>query len=303
MARLIKPPSLSIGDTVSIIAPAASVEADYIKKSVNILESWGLKVKQGNNLFSKYYQFAGSDEQRLADLQNAIDDEETKAIFCARGGYGIVRIVDNVIWSKFIENPKWIIGFSDVTILHSAVHNLGIQSLHACMPINLNELPITSEAVELLGQVLFEGKLKYTLKPSQYNQTGTEKALITGGNLSILHSLFATKFDVSLAGKILFIEEVGEQYYKLDRMLQSFRLSGKLDSLCGIIIGGLSEMEDNKRPFGKIPEEIIAEITTDYDFPVVFNFPAGHIKDNLPIILGADTAVEVKSMEVNIRMD
>ncbi len=301
MSELKKPLLLKPGDKVAIVAPSSRIEADYIEKSISVFEDWGLIVEKGKHLLTGFHQFSGTDAQRLEDFQHAIDSEEVKAIICARGGYGAIRLLDKISWIKFAQNPKWLVGFSDVSAFHFSIQNMGIQSIHAIMPINIGKLYATSREVELLGQAIFDGKIEYELPTHKLNVPGTEIATVVGGNLSILHALAATSYGLDLTNKILFIEDVGEKYYHLDRMMQSLRLSGKLDSLSGLIVGGLSEMTDNKRPFGKSPEEIVSEVVQGFDFPVVFGFPAGHITNNEPIILGAKTALEVTPDFVKIR--
>jgi muramoyltetrapeptide carboxypeptidase len=302
MTIFVQPPVLKSGDKVAIVAPSGFVEKEYVEKTSKILVDWGLEVLFGDHLFAQHHQFAGNDEQRLSDLQKALDNEDIKAVICARGGYGLVRIVDQIHWQKFINRPKWVAGFSDITVLHAAIQLQGIQSLHSIMPINFRELAFTSKSLELFGHALFYGEQHYNLKPHRLNRLGTEKAVLVGGNLSILYGLLGTDFDLDVRGKILFIEDVGEQFYHIDRMIQSYRLAGKLEGLSGLIVGGLSEMEDKKRPFGRSPEEIIFDAVAAYDFPVVFNFPAGHVPENYPLLLGSEVALEVKKDSVSIKM-
>lgn len=301
MSQLKKPSLLMPGDKIAIVAPSSRVEADYIEKSISIFEDWGLIVEKGKHILKGFHQFSGTDAQRLEDFQHAIDSEDIKAVICARGGYGAIRLLDKINWNKFMQNPKWIVGFSDITALHFSVQNLGFQSIHGVMPINMADLHKNSREVEMLGQALFDGKIEYELPTHKLNITGTEVATVVGGNLSILYTLAATPFGVDLTKTILFIEDVGEQFYHLDRMMQSLKLSGQLEELCGLIVGGLSKMTDAKRPFGKSPEEIVAEVVQGFDYPVVFGFPAGHIANNEPIILGAETALEVTSDFVKVR--
>ena len=303
MAAIIKPPLLKPGDQIVIVAPSAVVGQDYVQKAADVFGSWGLKVSFGKNLFAVHHQFAGDDNQRLSDFQEALDDENISAIICARGGYGAIRIVDKLNLNRFVKKPKWVVGFSDITVIHSILLKAGIQSVHGVMPINFKNLPVSSKPVELLGQILFEGKLNYQLESNKLNRVGTEKAMLTGGNLSLLYALKGTPYDIDTTRKILFIEDVGEQLYHLDRMLQSYKLAGKFEKLKGLIVGGLSEMEDKKRPFGKTAEEIIASIVEGYNFPIAFNFPAGHLKENYPVLLGSETQLEVNSGGVNIRFE
>lgn len=300
MAAFIKPPLIKTGDKIMIIAPSGVVSDDYIQKATEIFESWGIEVVYGKNLFASHNQFAGTDEQRLSDIQHAIDSDEINAVICARGGYGLIRIIDKIQWKKYLKKPKWIVGFSDITVLHASLLSNAIQSIHGIMPINIGDLQIGSKPVEYLGQVLFEGAIEYNLPGNSLNRAGNEEAIITGGNLSLVFALMGTPYEINTDRKILFIEDVGEQYYHIDRMMQSMRLAGKFDELKGLIVGGLTEMVDKKRPFGKTPEEIISEIVEEYDFPIIFNFPAGHIKDNYPLILGSECVLDINIQSAKV---
>ena len=303
MTAFIKPALLKPGDMVAMVAPSGVVEAEYIEKATQIIESWGLKVRHGKNLMAEFHQFAGTDSQRLSDFQEALDDAEIKAVICARGGYGAIRIIDQVNWSKFKQNPKWVTGFSDITVFHVALFNLGIQSLHCIMPINFKKYHSDSEPVVRMAKALFEGKVEYKIGAGPLCRAGTERAKLVGGNLSLLYALNGTSSDFNPDCRILFIEDVGEQYYHIDRMMQSLKLSGKLNKIGGLIVGGLSEMSDNKRPFGKTPEEIVADAVEGFNYPVVFNFPAGHLFHNYPLIIGADTSLQVSADSVEVKME
>lgn len=302
MTQFKKPPLLKPGDRVAIVAPAGRAETSYVEKSIFVFEDWGLTVEKGKHLLGSFHQFSGTDEQRLRDLQYAIDSDDIKAVICARGGYGTLRILDQIHWTKFLQNPKWLVGFSDITALHFSIQHLNIQSIHSVMPINMESMSSTSLPVEMLAKAFFEGKVEYELPPHKLNITGTEVAPVVGGNLSLLNALSSTPYALDFEGKILFLEDVGEKFYHIDRMMQSLRLTGKLEKLSGLIVGGLSKMKDDERPFGKCPEEIIKEVVDGFDFPVVFGFPAGHIPDNRPLIFGAETAMEVRKDFVKIKM-
>lgn len=302
MSGIIKPPPLKQGQTVAIVAPAGAVEKSYIDKAVEVFETWGLNVVLGENILASYHQFAGSDVQRLNDLQHALDNEDIAAVFCARGGYGAMRIVDGIHWHKFLEQPKWLVGFSDITAIHASICNRGVESIHGIMPINFENLAINDTPLKFLKDALFGEKIEYALEPLALNRYGTERAQLIGGNLSLLYALNGTSFDFDWENKVLFIEDVGEQYYHIDRMLQSLRLSGKLEKLSGLIVGAFSDMTDNKRPFGRMPEEIIADIVAGFDYPVVFGFPAGHIRDNNPLIIGGEVSLEVNTLGAKIKM-
>jgi muramoyltetrapeptide carboxypeptidase len=303
MTTYLKPSLLKTGSKIAIVAPAGNVSGDYVQKAVTIFESWGLKVELGKNLFSESFQFSGTDAQRLSDLQETFDNEEISAIICARGGYGSLRIADKINLGGFRKKPKWVAGFSDITVIHSLLLSAGVQSIHSLMPINFTDLEVKAKPIELLRQSLFEGKLEYNLNSHSLNRAGTEKAVVVGGNLSLLYALKGTPLDIDTDNKILFIEDVGEQLYHLDRMLQSLRLAGKFNNLVGLIVGGLTEMADKKRPFGKTAEEIVASVVEGYDFPVVFDFPAGHQPNNCPLILGSKTTMNVSSESVLIRFE
>ena len=296
----IRPPVLKKGDVVGIVTPASAIDKKAIEEALKVLETWGLEVILGARVYDVFNQYGGRDEDRLEDLNQMIENDKIKAIWCARGGYGCIRIAGQVNFKAFALHPKWLIGFSDITIFHSVLqeeHN--IQTMHAMMPLNLIDLK-NVKALEGIRDVLFGQNPKYSLKSNKLNKTGKANGILTGGNLSILYSLLGTKYDFDTAHKILFIEDVGEKYYHIDRMMQSMKLAGKLENLKGLIVGGMNEMTDSKQPFGKNPNEIIAETVEEYDYPVIFDFEAGHIDDNYPLILGADIRMEAEASESHI---
>ena len=257
-------------------------------------ESWGLQVVVGKTINSHQDQFAGDDDFRLHDFQLALNDDNIKAIWCARGGYGTVRIIDEIDFRKFKKHPKWICGFSDITVLHSHLQTLfNTASIHSLMPINVNENTKESDAVESLRKCLFGERIKYQVKSNQLNKPGKAKAEIVGGNLSILFSLAASQSDMDTNGKILLLEDLDEYLYHVDRMMMQLKRSGKLENLDGLIVGGMSEMKDNTIPFGKTAEEIIAEHVKEFDYPVCYNFPSGHQPDNRAVKLGMIAELEV----------
>ena len=289
------------GDKIGIVSTALRISKEEIYPAVKIFKEWGLEVVLGKHLFEEYNQFAGTDEQRTTDLQQMLDENSVKAIICARGGYGTVRIIDKLIFSNFIKKPKWIAGYSDVTVLHSHIHsNFGIETLHSTMPLNISENKFTEESLESFRKALFGEKINYSLKTSSLSRKGKAEGILVGGNLSILYSLIRTKSDINTNGKILFIEDLDEYLYHIDRMMMNFKRAGKLKNLAGLIVGGMSEMNDNKIPFGKTANKIIAETVAEYNYPVCFDFPAGHKNDNRVLILGreikfnVDENVEVK---------
>jgi muramoyltetrapeptide carboxypeptidase len=289
------PPYLQKGDTIAIVAPARSVSIEEMMPAITLFEEWGLKVVLGENLFAKHNQFAGTEEERVEDFQQMLDNQEIKAIVAARGGYGVVRIIDLFNFEHFNQHPKWIIGYSDITVLHSHIHTcFGIETLHATMPINVYANP-NYESTESLYDALFGKPLSYQFPTSSFSRVGAGKGELIGGNLSILYSLSATESDINTDGKILFIEDLDEYLYHVDRMMQNLKRSGKLNYLAGLIVGGLTEMKDNTIPFGQSAEEIILESVSEYDYPVCFGFPAGHSDDNRALILGREVQLTVNN--------
>lgn len=301
---MITPPSLKLGDRVAIIAPAKKISLKEIEAAIETLKEWGLEVVLGNNLLNEYHQFSGTDRDRAADFQHMLDDETIKAILCARGGYGTVRIIDCLNFNRFLKAPKWIIGFSDITVLHTHINQaLGIETLHAPMAFNFKQLAGQQSDVKNLKAILFGEKWPgYTLPKNSLNMQGKASGILVGGNLSILYNLTATQSDINPEGKILFIEEVDEYLYHVDRMMQQLKRSGKLTNLAGLIVGGMTKMNDNQIPFGKSAEEIIAETVGEYEYPVCFGFPAGHLDVNQPMIIGrkVDIAVD-KEVTINFQ--
>lgn len=289
------PSYIKKGDKIGIVSTARRISKEEIYPAVKIFKEWGLEVVLGKHLFEEYNQFAGTDEQRTADLQQMLDEISVKAIICARGGYGTVRIIDKLNFSNFIKKPKWIAGYSDVTVLHSHIHsNFGIETLHSTMPLNISENKFTEESLESFRKALFGEKITYSLKTSSLSRKGKAEGILVGGNLSILYSLIGTKSDINTNGKILFIEDLDEYLYHIDRMMMNLKRAGKFKNLAGLIVGGMSEMNDNKIPFGKTANKIIAETVEEYNYPVCFDFPAGHKNDNRVLILGREIKFNVK---------
>ena len=301
--ELIQPPYLQKGDTVMILATAGIInDSTIINNGVELFKTWGLNVKLSNNLYKQNHHFAGTDKHRLEDFQKAIDDDNIKAIWCARGGYGTVRIIDDIDFTKFKQHPKWVIGFSDVTVLHNEIHNLGIETIHAMMPSTLK--PGNEEqkkAQKSLLKALFGKKIKYRVSESDYNKKGEATGQLVGGNLSILYSLLGSKSSISVDNKILFIEDVGEYEYHIDRMLLNLKRNGYFEKCKGLIIGGISDIRENDVAFGKTVEEIVLDAVKEYDFPVSFDFPAGHIRDNRTLILGREISLKVKAKKAVVK--
>jgi len=284
---------LKEGDTIGIISTARKISAKELQPAIDKLESWGLKVKLGKNLFEEYHQFAGTDIQRAEDLQMMLNDSEVKAVLCARGGYGTVKIIDKIDFRNFRENPKWVIGYSDVTVLHSHIHNLGIETLHATMPVNFPDNNRSNAAIDSLQKALFGREIKYFIPAHKFNIQGEIQAPVVGGNLSILYSLLGSESDISTNNKILFFEDLDEYLYHIDRMMMNMKRNGKFTNPAAVIIGGMSDMNDNQIPYGKTAKEIVSEVIGKADYPVLFDFPAGHIHNNRAIILGRNASLEV----------
>jgi muramoyltetrapeptide carboxypeptidase len=294
------PPFLKQGDTIGICAPARKVSREDIADGIALLQSKGLNVKESAHLYGAYNQFSGTDEQRISDFQQMMDDPDVSAIICARGGYGCMRIIDALDFSGFIKKPKWIIGFSDMTVFHNHLHsNFNIATIHAPMVFNMSGVRKNEESAALFIDQLTGTPIRYEFNPesslSKFNRSGTAEGIVVGGNLSLLYALSNSVSDLDTNGKILFIEDLDEYLYHIDRMMMQLKRSGKLNGLAGLIVGGMSDMKDNIIPFGKPAEEIIAEAVKEYDFPVYFGFPAGHIPRNLPFVMGDKVKLQITS--------
>jgi muramoyltetrapeptide carboxypeptidase len=289
---------LQPGDKVAIIATARKIDRDAIKTAVQVLQQWGLEVEVGPTVGANYGVFAGDDALRLQDLQQALDRPDIKAIICARGGYGTTRILDQVDFSRFEKQPKWIVGFSDITSLLCHIHSLGIECVHGIMPLLF---PTGTEAaLDSLRRVLFGEELQYEVAPHSFNRTGTGEGQLIGGNLALLHNVSGTRSDFSTKGKILFLEDVDEYLYSIDRMMVHLDRAGKLSELAGLVVGHFSDMKDNADPFGKDAYEIIAEHTGRYTYPVCYGFPTGHEPDNLALVCGRKARLEVTPQGVTL---
>lgn len=287
------PPYLKPGDTIGIVSTASKIERDVVMPAVELLQNVGFDVRFGASVFAKHHQFAGSDTLRTADLQQMMDDKRVKAILCSRGGYGTLRTLQQLDWKKFETHPKWIIGFSDVTVLHSALNTKRIASLHGVMPKHFVESGQASHSFSTLLNALTGGENQYTAPASQYNIEGRAEAELVGGNLSILFSLRGTPFDIDTRGKILFIEDLAEYYYHIDRMMMNLKTGGVLSGLKGLIVGGFSGLLDNETPYGYTLQQIILDAIKEYQFPVAFDFPIGHQPDNFALKTGCVAKLEV----------
>lgn len=298
---MITPPYLKSGDKIAIVATARKVSPAEMDVAISTLRSWGLQVVTGPYLFGSNNQYSGTDEERASDLQMMLDDADIKAIICARGGYGTVRIIEQLNFSTFEQHPKWIVGYSDITVLHSHIQTqLGIETLHATMPINFPDEG-TEAATQSLRKALFGEKLEYIIGNQPLNKPGNVSGELTGGNLSILYSLSGTTSDIQTHDKILFIEDLDEYLYHVDRMMMNLKRSGKLSGIKGLIVGALSKMNDNTVPFGKQAEQIIAEYAQEAEIPVCFNFPAGHIADNRALIMGREVQLNIDQNDVSVQ--
>ncbi|MFK7001179.1 S66 peptidase family protein [Flavobacterium oreochromis] len=291
---MIIPPYLKKGDTVAIVATARKNVDDNLKPAIELLKSWGLEVKIGNTIGLDLNQLAGTDEERAKDFQEQLDNPNVKMIWCVRGGYGTVRMVDLLDFTQFKKNPKWIVGFSDVTVLHSHLNTMGYQSIHGIMPVTVAKA--TKEAKESTRVALFgDEQLEYEILPHPMNRLGKAKGELVGGNLSILYSLFGSPSAIDCTDKILFIEDLDEYLYHIDRMMMNLKRNGCLESIKGILVGGMTKMKDNEIPWGKDALQIVDDVTKKYDIPIIFEFPAGHIRDNRALTLGAQITLDVNS--------
>ena len=289
---MIAPPYLQKGDTIAIVATARKNIDDNLKPAIEWLHNWGLEVVIGTTIGLDNNQLAGTDQERALDFQTQLDNPNIKAIWCVRGGYGTVRMIDLLDFTKFKQHPKWIIGFSDVTVLHSHLTTLGYQSIHGIMPISSKA---SAEAKETLKKALFGEPLLYNLPTDPANRFGAAKGILVGGNLSILYSLLGSPSAIDCTDKILFIEDLDEYLYHIDRMLINLKRNGCLQSLKGIVVGGMTKMKDNDIPWGKNALEIIDDITKNLKIPVIYNFPAGHLADNRALIIGRQVRLESNS--------
>jgi muramoyltetrapeptide carboxypeptidase len=296
------PPSLHTGDTIGITCPAGFMPLESAQTCIRTLQDWGYRIRTGQTLGSPSENyFSGTDDERLADFQQMLDDKEIAAILCGRGGYGLTRIIDRIDFTAFQKAPKWIIGFSDITLLHTHIHsNYKIATLHAPMAGAFNDGGAATAFVQSLRSALAGESAKYECTPHPFNRPGTATGRLVGGNLALLAHAVGTPSDIRTKGKILFLEDVGEYLYNIDRMLHQLRRAGWLDRLAGLIIGGFTDMKDTQRPFGATVEEIIRDVVKDYDYPVCFGFPVGHQKENYALKTGLKHRLIVKPGHVRL---
>ena len=294
------PPYLQKGDTIGLVCPAGFMPVEKVSECIRVInEDWGFTIKVGSTVGRQYHYFSGTDEERLEDFQQLLDDDNVKAILCARGGYGISRIIDRIDFTRFRENPKWIIGFSDVTVFHSHIYrNYNISTIHASMANAFNEEGYKNEYVQSLRHVLEGKKIKYHVKRHEFNKKGECIGELIGGNLALLAHGVGTDSDLKTKGRILFIEDVGEYLYNVDRMMYQLKRSGKLDKLAGLIIGGFTDMKDTERPFGQNAYELIRDAVAEYDYPVCYDFPVSHEKENYALKIGVGYKLKVGKAKV-----
>jgi len=295
------PKKLRKGDTIAIVSTARKVSSKELAPAILFAKKMGLEVHLGKTIEAKDNQYAGDDSLRAQDFQDALDNPNIKAIWCARGGYGTIRMVDLLNFTQFIQQPKWIIGYSDVTVLHSHINSLKIPTIHGQMCLEIEKRSKASR--DTLQQALFadNSDISYSLDASVPCRFGTATGTLVGGNLSVLYSILDSPSQIDWKDKVLFIEDLDEMLYHIDRMMQNLKRSGRLKNLAGLIVGGMSEMRDNTIGFGKTAPEIIFEAVQEYQYPVSFNFPAGHIKDNRALVFGKVVTLEVTQKQLHLR--
>ena len=295
------PPYLSNGSRIAIVSPAGYINPDFVISAEKHLKSIGYEVEISKHCLGRHNQMAGTDEERLTDLQEALDNTEIDAILCSRGGYGVNHIIDKLNMSKFKKHPKWILGFSDITNLHILASQNGVKSLHCQMAKAIHNNP-DAECISDIFKILQGEKISYTAEPNELNRKGTARGTLIGGNMSIIYSLQGTDFAIDCDDKILFIEDLNEYLYHLDRMLINLKMSGKLAKLRGLVVGTFSDMKDNASPFGKTAYEIVKAHTEEYSYPVGFGFPIGHIDDNRPLVEGGTYKLEISDTNCSLEM-
>lgn len=296
------PPYLEKGDVIGMVCPSGYMPVEKASECIRVLnEEWGFRTKIGKTLGNQFNYFSGTDQERLQEFQRMLDDPEVKAVLCARGGYGLTRIIDRVNFKNFKKQPKWIIGYSDVTVLHSHLYsNYYISSLHSPMAAAFNDAGYINRFVQSLRNALEGKKLRYSCDPHECNKKGEAIGELVGGNLSLLAHLIGTESDIKTRGRILFLEDTGEYLYNIDRMMYQLKRSGKLSKLAGLIIGGFTDSKDTERPFGQTAYEIIYDVVKEYDYPVCFGFPVSHGKENYALKIGVGYKLKVGKSKVNL---
>lgn len=290
---MIQPPHLTKGDTIGIVAPSRMITREQMTRAYEVFESWGLNVVDGSSLYDSHGYFAGTDQGRIDELQYMINNDSVRAIFCARGGYGMTRIIDALNFEALHKHPKWIVGFSDITALHCALSREGLESIHGVMPVQYDYMGI-EDSLESLKNLLFEDESPpLSASPNKHNRNGKGSGILTGGNLSLVADSIGSSTEIETEGKLLFLEEIDEYLYKIDRMLIQLKRAGKLDQLAGLIIGNFSDMKDTQIKFGVEIEELIANQFSEYDYPIAFGFSIGHEPHNLAIPCGRTAELDV----------
>ena len=292
---MIVPEYLKKGDTILIIATARARSKEQIAPAIKILKSWGLIVELGANIYKTHYQFAGTDEERTQDLQWAVNHKIAKAVLIAGGGYGTLKIIDSINFSKLKTYPKWFIGYSDTTVIHSRLQKITIACIHGTMAFQFSKNKVATTSIYNL---LFGETINYNIPKNKLNKIGMAEGKVVGGNLSLLCALNGSRDGIKTKNKILFIEDLDEQLYHIDRMMLNLKRSGKLKNLAGLVVGGMTDMKDNIVPYGKTAEEIILDAVKDYNYPVCFNFPSGHVNKNLALYLGKNATLVVEKSKV-----
>jgi len=295
------PPYLTKGDTVAIVATARKVAGESVDPAVTLLKSWGLNVILGKTIGKEEHQLAGADWQRATDFQEMMDNPSVKAIWCAKGGYGTVRMIDRLDFTKFRLHPKWIVGFSDATVLHSHINNFDIATIHGIVAISAAKA--SPEAIDSFKKALFGDKIMYNIPAHAYNKTGKVTGELIGGNLSVLYSVMGSASEADYKGKIIFIEDLDEYLYHIDRMMMNLKRNDYFKDVKGIVIGAMTKMRDNDVPWGHDALQIIQDITKEYKIPICFNFPAGHITDNRALIFGKQVTLDVTAEGTKITFE
>jgi len=298
---MIIPPYLKAGDTIGLVCPAGFMPQEKFQTCINVLEQWGFKVRVGKTCGSQFHYFSGTDEERLNDLQQMMDDDSVKAILCARGGYGLSRIIDDLNFKKFEKDPKWIIGFSDITVLHAHIfQQYKIATLHAPMAGAFNDDQYNNESVQSLKTALLGQQTSYSIPGNEQNRAGECEGRLVGGNLALIAHLVGSESSFNTKNKILFLEDVGEYLYNIDRMMIQLKRAGMLDKLSGVIFGGFTDLKDTITPFGATIHEILHHHVKDYDYPVCYDFPVSHEKENLALKIGVKHKLNVTPQTVQL---
>jgi muramoyltetrapeptide carboxypeptidase len=290
---MIRPPLLMKGDTVGIAAPSSYLLKAELEPGIELIRSWGLKVIVGKHVFRRHNSFAGTDDQRAGDFQAMLDDPDIRAIICARGGYGTVRIIRQLNFDRFLQHPKWIAGCSDITVLHGRLQNLGVESLHSEMPRFVPPAEPDLASMDSLRAALFGETRQYSIQPNADNRTGKSRGILTGGNLSVLYSVAGSDLEPDMAGRILFIEDIGEYLYHIDRMMMNLSVRGRLKDLKGLVVGSMNNMMISGSGYNKPAYSVIREAVSPFDFPVMFGFPAGHAHPNMSLVMGREVEIAV----------